>query len=145
MGKRSNMFRRNAVASALALILAFAARSVSAQASHDEKQDAKRSKHMTHIKTEALRPGDSLAMVCRMCKNVTVHAVAGDQEHVKLMTFGQRHTCPDCGGSVEVVGTGKGEGKHQEVKHVCSHCGDDAMFVCATKPGGGAAYQQHGK
>lgn len=42
-------------------------------------------------------------------------------------------------GTVTVVGTGKGKGKNEEVNHVCSKCGDDAMFACATKPGSGAA------
>ena len=32
---------------------------------------------------------------------------------------------------------GKGEGKNAEVKHVCSKCGDDAMFCSAVKPGSG--------
>jgi len=36
-----------------------------------------------------------------------------------------------------VTATGKGEGKNAEVKHVCSKCGDDAMFVCASEPGSG--------
>jgi len=98
--------------------------------------------HFQHITTqaeaEALKPGDSISMVCSMCKNVMVHAVTKDETHVKMMTIGQKHTCADCGGTVTVAGTGKGEGKNEEVKHVCSHCGDDAMFVCATKTGSGA-------
>ena len=57
--------------------------------------------------------------------------------HVKMMTIGEKHTCEACKGNVEVVGTGQGEGKNEQVKHVCSKCGDDAMFVCATKPGSG--------
>lgn len=76
-------------------------------------------------------------MACSMCKNVMVHEVTEDETHIKMMTIGQEHTCADCGGTVTVVGTGKGEGKNEEVKHVCSKCGDDAMFVCATKPGSG--------
>ena len=76
-------------------------------------------------------------MVCAMCKIVTVHKVAADAEHVEMMTAGEKLTCPTCGGTVEVVATGKGEGKDAEVKHVCSECGDDAMFVTATKPGTG--------
>jgi len=92
----------------------------------------------TQAEAEALKPGDSISMVCSMCKNVMVHAVTKDETHVKMMTIGQKHTCADCGGTVTVAGTGKGEGKNEEVKHVCSHCGDDAMFVCATKTGSGA-------
>ncbi|MHB8865993.1 MAG: hypothetical protein ACYC6N_26730 [Pirellulaceae bacterium] len=99
--------------------------------------------HLQHITTqaeaEALKPGDSISMVCSMCKNVVVMPVTTGKEHVKLMTIGQKHTCADCGGIVTVVGSGKGEEKNEDVKHVCSKCGDDAMFVCASKPGSGAS------
>lgn len=101
---------------------------------------------MTHIKTqaeaEALKPGDSIAMVCSMCKIVTVHPVANDKSHVEMMTVGNTHTCSSCSGKVTVKGTGKGEGKHQEVKHVCGECGEDAMFVVATKAGDHEKHRQ---
>ncbi len=93
--------------------------------------------HLNHITTqaEALKPGDSLEMACSKCKHIMVQQVTKDSSHVKLMTIGQKHSCV-CGGAVTVVGTGKG--KSEEVNHVCSKCGDDAMFVCAIKPGSGA-------
>lgn len=142
MKVKDNIYRISLLSLGLAIALAFAARSVAAQVA-DEKHEGQHSLHMNHIKTqaeaEALKPGDSISMVCNMCKNVMVHEVTNDDAHVKMMTIGQKHTCPDCGGTVEVVGTGKGEGKNQEVKHVCSKCGDDAMFVCASKPGSGAS------
>ena len=99
--------------------------------------------HMTHIMTqaqaEALKPGDSMAMTCAKCKDVMVLKVtAGSNAHVKMMTVGEKMKCPACEGSVEVVATGKGKGKDAEVKHVCSKCGDDAMFCTAVKPGSGA-------
>ena len=101
---------------------------------------------MTHTKTqaeaEALKPGDSIAMVCSMCKIVTVHPVGNDKSHVEMMTVGNTHTCPSCSGKVTVKGTGKGEGKHQEVKHVCGKCGEDAMFVVATKSGDHEKHRQ---
>ena len=97
--------------------------------------------HMNHISTqaeaEALRPGDCLAMVCSMCRNVVFHRVGSDTTHVDLLTVGESHTCSDCKGDVRVVGTGEGSGKSEKVKHVCSNCGADAMFVCATRPGSG--------
>jgi hypothetical protein len=97
--------------------------------------------NMGQIKTqadaEALKPGDSISMACSRCKSVMVMTVASGNKHVKMMTVGEKSVCDACGGTVEVVGTGKGEGKNQEVKHVCSKCGDDAMFVCASKPGSG--------
>ena len=118
--------------------------------SHGKKHDhahAMKMTKMTHITTqaeaEALKPGDSIAMVCSMCKIVTVHPVGNDQSHVKMMTVGNTHTCSACEGKVTVEGTGKGKGKHQEVKHVCGECGDDAMFVVATKAGDHDKHSQH--
>lgn len=89
----------------------------------------------TQAEAEALKPGDSISMTCNSCKYVMVMPVTTGQEHIKMMTVGEKHICPSCKGSVEVTATGKGEGKNAEVKHVCSKCGDDAMFVCASKPG----------
>lgn len=114
--------------------------------SHDHAHAMKMTK-MTHIKmqaeAEALKPGDSIAMVCSMCKIVTVHPIGNDKSHVKMMTVGNTHTCSACDGKVTVKGTGKGQDKHQEVKHVCGKCGDDAMFVVATKAGGHKEHGQH--
>lgn len=106
--------------------------------------------NMNQIKTqaeaEALKPGDSISMACSMCKNVMVMPVTTGTEHVKMMTVGEKHTCSSCKGTVTIVGTGRGEGKKQEVKHSCSKCGDDAMFICASKPGSGAMKDMdHGK
>ncbi len=98
--------------------------------------------HLDHITTqaeaEALKPGDMIAMACSKCKHIMVQHVTKDSSHVKLMTISEEHKCV-CGGVVSVVGTGQGQGKKQDVNHVCSHCGDDAMFVCATQVSG----QQH--
>ena len=97
--------------------------------------------HMDHITTqaqaEALQPGDSMSMACAMCKSVMVQKITDDKAHVKMMTVGEKTMCHSCGGTVEIVATGKGEGKNAEVKHVCSKCGDDAMFCAAVKPGSG--------
>lgn len=97
--------------------------------------------HMQHIMTqaeaEALKPGDSMSMACAKCKAVMVQRVTTDKAHVKMMTVGEKVKCPGCDGIVQVVATGKGKGKDAQVKHVCSKCGDDAMFCSATKPGSG--------
>ena len=137
---------------ALALILAAYFPDAARAAEHDPKMgkmpaDAMHGDHpamsmMNHIKTQAeaeeLKPGDSMSMTCSKCKTVMVQMVGTDQAHVKMMTIGEKTVCAECGGTAEVVGTGKGTGKNEEVKHVCSKCGDDAMFCSATKPGTGA-------
>jgi len=147
MTKKTNLVSKISLTSGLALAIALAAWwSVAAQAA-DEKHDAHQGhpvSHLNHITTqaeaEALKPGDAIAMACSMCKHVMVQHVTKDNSHVKLMTIGEKHKCV-CGGNVTVVGTGKGKGKNEEVNHVCSKCGDDAMFVCATKPGSGGEHQ----
>jgi len=95
---------------------------------------------MKEIKTpaqaEALKPGDSMVMVCSKCKSVMVYNISTEKGHIKTMTVGEKHMCPGCESTIEVVGTGKG--KHDEVKHVCAKCGEDSVFCCATKPGAGS-------
>jgi len=98
---------------------------------------------MNQIKTpadaEALKPGDSIAMVCTKCKSVMVHNVTTEKGHVKTMTVGEKHMCSGCNSTITVVGRGKGPGgARDEVKHVCEKCGDDSVFCCSTKPGSGA-------
>ncbi len=93
---------------------------------------------MTQAQAEALKPGDSMSMTCSKCKEVTVQKVTADNAHVKMMTVGEKIMCHACGGTAEVVATGKGTGKNAEVKHVCSKCGDNAMFCSATTPGSGS-------
>lgn len=104
--------------------------------------EAQHQTHMQHITTqaqaEALKPGDSMSMACSKCKDVMVQPVTADNAHVKMMTVGEKTKCHGCDGTVEVVATGKGTGKDAEVKHVCSQCGDDAMFCAATKAGSGS-------
>ena len=129
-----------AVALALAAWLPGTARAADHPADHAKgAHDMTQMQHITtHAQAEALKPGDSMSMTCTKCKDVMVQKVGTDQAHVKMMTVGEKSMCHGCDGTVEVVATGKGEGKNAEVKHVCSKCGDDAMFCSATKPGSGA-------
>lgn len=145
MKTKHNLLSKISLSPGLAVALAFAvwlpgaARAADHPADHAKGTNAMT--HMQHIMTqaqaEALKPGDSMAMTCTKCKDVMVQKVTTDKAHVKMMTVGEKLKC-SCGGTVEVVATGKGSGKNAEVKHVCSKCGDDAMFCTATKPGSGA-------
>lgn len=139
METRSNLVGGVSVAAAIAVTMAIAF-TVLAHAEDDKHEshgNAMKMTRLTQIKTQAeaetLKPGDSIAMVCSMCKIVTVHPVGNDKSHIEMMTIGNSHVCAACGGKVAVQGTGKGEGKAQQVKHVCAKCGEDAMFVVATK------------
>jgi hypothetical protein len=87
----------------------------------------------TRAEAESLKPGDAIAMVCKMCKSVMVHNVTTEKGHIKIMTVGEKHMCPGCNSTITVVGSGK-QAKN-EVKHTCEKCGDESIFCCATKPG----------
>ena len=106
----------------------------------DAADQMKGGEHMLHlqgIKTkaeaEALKPGDTIAMVCSKCKSVMIHNVTTEKGHVQVMTVGEKHLCPGCNSTIKVVGDG--HGAKDEVKHVCEKCGEDSVFCCATKPG----------
>ena len=58
----------------------------------------------TQAEAEALKPGDSISMTCNSCKYVMVMPVTTGQEHIKMMTVGEKHICQSCKGSVEVCG-----------------------------------------
>ena len=139
-----NLLRKISFSSGLAVTLALAASLPVTARAEEPMKPMKGGEHqmmMQHITTqaqvEALKPGDSMSMTCTKCKDVMVQKVTAGKAHVKMMTVGEKTTC-SCGGTVEVVATGKGEGKNAEVKHVCSKCGDDAMFCSAVKPGSGS-------
>ena len=130
------------IGSALTFALAFAVSAPVAARAAQPDQAAHDMVHMQHIMTqaqaEALKPGDSMAMACGKCRYVMVQTVTTDKAHVKMMTVGEKDVCEVCGGTVTVVATGKGKGKDAEVKHVCSKCGENAMYCAATKPGSGS-------
>ena len=137
-----NTFSKITLSLGLAVALALGVWLPGASRAADQMEGAHDMMHMQHITTqaqaEALKPGDFMSMTCSKCKDVMVQKVTTDKSHVKMMTVGEKFKCPSCAGTVEVVATGKGKGKDAEVKHVCSKCGDDAMFCAATKPGSGS-------
>lgn len=87
----------------------------------------------TRAQAEALKPGDSIAMVCTKCKSVAVQTVTIEKGHIKHVIPGEKHLCPGCNSYIKVVGVGK-ESKN-ELRHVCDTCGDSSAFCCATKLG----------
>ena len=85
----------------------------------------------TQAQVDALEPGDSIAMVCTKCKTVTTEFVTKTSKgNITTVTPGEKHLCPGCGSTVTVVGVGKGA--TTQIKHVCTMCGSDSMFCCAT-------------
>lgn len=90
----------------------------------------------TKAEADAVKPGDSIAMVCAKCKTVSVTLVTQDTKTKTKLIPGEKHLCEGCNSTIEVVGS-KAHNK-EIIKHVCKACGDDSAFCCATKPGSGA-------
>ncbi len=131
----------------IAASLAIAAFLPSAQAAEPSKGAAKQME-LIHIETvadvEALKTGDSIAMACAKCKTIWVSKVKQDAKGAEvLMAKGQPvkvigvHGCPGCKGEVTISPHKKGN--EPGLKHVCTACGDDSAFCCATRKGGGAS------
>src|SRR5689334_16323795 len=55
----------------------------------------------TPAQAEALKPGDSVVMVCAKCKSVMMHNVTTEKGHIKIMTVGEKHLCPGCNTTIE--------------------------------------------
>lgn len=92
----------------------------------------------TKQEVDALKTGDSVAMVCAKCKTVWVSRVKRGAKGAQLLMEGGRtseiigtHGCKGCNSTLEVVGVQKGA--HTELKHSCKVCGDDSAFCCANK------------
>lgn len=81
-----------------------------------------------------LEPGDTMAMACPKCKDVTIwvvdKSIKGAQKDPKAI---QQHMCPGCAEVFTTVGMGKA--KTDVVKHVCKKCGSTEAFCCVKKKG----------
>ena len=140
--KRNNNIGRLSLISSLAVVLTTAALLPTTQAA-DQPKGGQKLVELNQIKTTeqaaALKPGDMIAMACTKCKSITVSYV--EKKTAKgtspIVTVGEKHLCPGCQSTIEVVGVQKGA--HTELKHSCKACGDDSAFCCATKPGSGAS------
>ena len=102
----------------------------------DEHLQMKGGQHLQHLtspkQASDLKKGDTIAMVCAMCKDVTVTRVEkkGGRE---FLVPGNKHNCAMCGGTVTSVG--QRADKKDIVTHSCDKCGGESAFCCATKKG----------
>lgn len=90
----------------------------------------------TKADADAVKPGDSIAMVCAKCKTLSITLVTQDTKTKTKLIPGEKHLCTGCNSTIEIVGS-KANNK-EVIKHVCKACGDDSAFCCVTKPGSGA-------
>ena len=88
----------------------------------------------TQKELDAVPASATIAMACAKCKSVvtmTKKEAATKPGHGTVDEAVMVHQCPGCGGKM----TTKSVGKETVMKHVCSKCGDDSAYCCATKAG----------
>ncbi len=89
----------------------------------------------TTKEADALKPGDTVVMVCGACKTVLVrdsrHVGPASKGHEEWFTIGAKHKCGHCGGEMSVI-----RGRTADsMQHNCSMCGEGAAFCCAVSGG----------
>ena len=140
MKTKHNLLGRIILGSRFAAALALAAWLSTPLHAAEDLKGYERSLQMRGISTkaqaDALKPDDSIAMVCAKCKSVVIQTVTLEKGHIKHVTPGEKHLCPGCNSSITVIGNGKESTR--AVTHTCGSCGDGSAFCCATKPGSGA-------
>jgi predicted RNA-binding Zn-ribbon protein involved in translation (DUF1610 family) len=80
---------------------------------------------------EALPADASVAMACAKCKSVVVMSkkdMATKPGHGQTDSIAVVDKCPGCGGKI----TRKESGKETQLQHVCSKCGADSAYCCAS-------------
>lgn len=92
----------------------------------------------THVKSkkqaeECCLPKQKVALACVDCK--TVNEKSGEDKKGILSWFkaDSMHDCSGCKGKITVKYPTSGKGNPwTEYKHVCSKCGPDSAYTCAT-------------
>lgn len=136
MNTKSNLIRSLALAAAFAVLLSLG---LTVRAGDDSKpmKPMKGAEHLQHLNSveqgSDLKAGDTVAMVCTMCKDVAVTRVEKNRGR-EVLTPGTQHGCSMCGGTVTTVG--QRMDKKEVITHTCSKCGGESAFCCATKRGG---------
>jgi hypothetical protein len=126
MNTKSHLIRPFAVAAVV-----FTAFILSAADPHLTMKGAQHLQHLNSAEqAKELKNGDTLAMVCSMCKDVAVTRVQKERGR-EFMTPGTKHACSMCGGTVST--SGQRMDKKDVITHTCSKCGGESAFCCATK------------
>ena len=141
---KTNLRNRNVLGTVAAIAIAFTAWLPRTASAADEPM--KGGQHLLHLQSlntkkevDALKTGDTIAMVCAKCKTVWIARVKADvtgaqilNEHGKPVEYIGTHACAGCKDTITVVGHKKGD--ITELKHTCNACGGE-VFCCATTPG----------
>lgn len=77
-----------------------------------------------------VKPGDKLALVCKVCDTVTVLDVTTKEEAMKLCTEGAEVACGSCEKTFKVVAHGpRGKGRKHTETRIVNDKGEECMFV----------------
>ena len=95
----------------------------------------------TRVKTEAQAmkcclPKEKVAMACKDCKTVSEKGGEDKKGIMGWFKADSKHDCDGCGGKIAVSTYGGGKGQSYSYKHICSKCGVDSAYTCATHKGG---------
>src|ERR1043166_5784609 len=97
MKTNNNLITKISLYSGLALGLTFAAWLPAHANAAEQMKGAEHLLHLQGIKTkaeaDALKPGDTMAMVCTKCKTVIIERVTLEKGHIKHLTPGEKHLC----------------------------------------------------
>ena len=107
-----------------------------ASARTPEEQSSKAWLSLKPVQSEkeyvALADSSTIAMACTKCKSVSVivkREVSTKPGHGTVEETLSVHQCPGCGGKMTT------ELKQTKMIHICTSCGDESAFCCATKKG----------
>jgi hypothetical protein len=146
-GQTMKAVKNNIIGTGIAMAIAFAAWLPGNINAAEEMKPMKGGEHLlmlqkveTKAQADALKPNDTLAMVCAKCKTVYVTRVKQGVKGAQVLNEGGQpreligtHACTGCQSTLVV--TGQRIDKKEILKHSCKACGDDSAFCCATKPG----------
>ena len=85
---------------------------------------------------ECCLPKEKVALACKDCK--TVNEKSGKDKKGIMAWFApdSTHDCSGCAGKITVKQAGSGKGApYGKYSHVCSKCGKDSAYTCATHKG----------
>jgi len=82
---------------------------------------------------ECCLPNEKVALACKDCKTLTEKPGTDKKGILGWFKADSKHDCLGCRGTVTVNAIGGGKGPViTQYRHVCSKCGPDSAYTCAT-------------
>lgn len=84
---------------------------------------------------DCCKPDQKVGLVCKDCKTVTEKPGSDKKGILGWFKADSTHDCPGCSGKITVrqIPTGQRNSTSiSEYKHVCTKCGADSAYTCAT-------------